>query len=72
MKYGNWKGDQTITIYGLTHVCVCLPIVHERVNAAGFQGSISLPSGAKLREGQPDGYILTCTQPVMSAVCVSL
>lgn len=23
-----------------------------------------------LREGQPDGYILTCTQPVMSALCV--
>ena len=42
------------------------------VNAAGFQGSISLPSGAKLKEGQPDGYILTCTQPVMSAAYVSV
>lgn len=40
------------------------------LNAAGFQRSISLPSGAMLREGHPDGYILTCTQPVMSALCV--
>ncbi len=55
-----------IIIDWLTRVCVCVC-----VNAAGFQGSISLPSGAKLREGQPDGYILTCKQPVMSAVCVS-
>lgn len=52
-------------------VCVCVSYIYMCVDAMGFQGSISLPSGAKLREGQPDGYILTCTQPVMSAVCVS-
>lgn len=42
------------------------------VNALGFQGSIRLPSGPKLREGQLDGYILTCTQAVKSAVCLCM
>lgn len=67
MKNGKWWRSQPLAIDWLTHVCVF--IVHLCVNAAGLQGSISLPYGAKLREGQSDGYILTCTQPVMSAVC---
>lgn len=64
------KNIKPISIERLTCVCVCVLCIHVCVNAAGFQGSITLPSGAKLREGRPDEYILTCTQPVMSAVRV--
>lgn len=53
-------------------VCLCVFYICAYVNAVWFWGSISLPCGAKLREGQPDGYILTSTHPVMSTVCVYL
>lgn len=53
-------------------VCLCVFYICAYVNAVWFRGSISLPCGAKLREGQPDGYILTSTHPVMSTVCVYL
>ena len=46
--------------------------MYVHINTVGLQGFITLPSRAKLREGQPDGYILTCTQPVMSTVCIYL